>query len=40
MFFKSSSPNQTSKTEADQLQNTPLATIPTPPQNNNDINAG
>ena len=40
MFFKSSSPNQTSKTEADQLQNTPMATIPTPPQNNNDINAG
>ena len=28
MFFKSSSPDQTSKTEADQLQNTPMATIP------------
>ena len=39
MFFKSSTPNQTSKTEADQLQITPMATIPTP-QNNNDINAG
>ena len=39
MFFKSSTPNQTSKTEADQLQITPMATISTP-QNNNDINAG
>ena len=28
MFFKSALPDQTSKTEADQLQNTPMATIP------------
>ena len=39
MFFKSSLPNQTSKTEADQLQITPMATIPTP-QKDNDFNAG
>jgi len=39
MFFKSSSPDQTSKIEADQLQNTPMVTIPTP-QNNNFFNAG
>ena len=39
MFFKSSSPDQTSKTEADQLQITPMATIPTP-QKDNDFNAG